>query len=173
MENTPSSAASGPAFYKAEDYRPQESLGWLVKRIMQTIVHAASKDLLSHGLSHGQWQPLMRLRFNGCSSAAVLAKELDMDAGAMTRLLDRLEAKGLTRRQRSSSDRRIVTVELTEQGQHLTDALPEVLSKVLNAHLAGFSHEEWQMLMSMLRRVLANGEALRDSTTTANDPEEA
>lgn len=172
MENKPSGADPVSAFYKAEGYRPQESLGWLVKRIMQSIVHAASKQLAGHGLTHGQWQPLMRLRFGCSSSAAALAKELDMDAGAMTRLLDRLEAKGLTRRQRSSSDRRIVMVELTEEGQRLTDVLPEVLSEVLNAHLAGFSHEEWQLLLSLLRRVLANGEALRDSTTTVNDPEE-
>ena len=168
MENTPGGDA---VFYKADDYRPQESLGWLVKRIVQTITQAASKELMCHGLSHGQWQPLMRLRFGGCSSAAALAKELDMEAGAMNRLLDRLEAKGLTRRQRSSSDRRVVTVALTEEGQRLTDALPVVLSEVLNAHLAGFSHEEWQQLLSLLRRVLANGEALREATTTTSDPQ--
>jgi len=41
--------------------------------------------------------------------------------------------------------------------------VPAVLSAVLNAHLAGFSKAEWETLIDLLRRVVANGETLRDA----------
>ena len=42
--------------------------------------------------------------------------------------------------------------------------VPEALSKVMNAHLAGFSKAEWQALKGYLRRMLENGEALRETS---------
>ncbi|QPF73914.1 MarR family transcriptional regulator [Roseateles sp. DAIF2] len=166
-------AAPPPAdFYNAASYAPGESLGWLVKRVQQSIVHQADKRLGEHGLTHAQWGPLIRLFFLGACPAAQLAADLGLDAGALTRLLDRLEAKGLVQRDRSSSDRRVVLITLTDAGRGLTDILPAVLSDIFNAHLAGFSREEWQTLMSLLRRMLANGEALRaaeNSSSNNND----
>jgi len=81
----------------------------------------------------------------------------------MTRALDRLEAKGLVRRERSEQDRRVVNLELTDEGQRLAGVVPAVLAEVLNVHLAGFSHEEWQTLLKLLRKMIANGDALKDT----------
>ncbi|HEX2011228.1 MAG TPA: MarR family transcriptional regulator [Roseateles sp.] len=148
-------------FYRADGYQPGESLGWLIKRVQQSIVHQADRRLADHGLTHAQWAPLIRLFFVGTCPAAQLAAELDLDAGALTRLLDRLEAKGLVARERSCTDRRVVLIALTDTGRALTDKLPAILSEIFNAHLAGFSRAEWQTLMGLLHRVLANGEALR------------
>jgi hypothetical protein len=39
--------------------------------------------------------------------------------------------------------------------------VPQVLSSVMNAHMAGFSHDESRKLLDMLRRLLANGDAMR------------
>jgi DNA-binding MarR family transcriptional regulator len=77
----------------------------------------------------------------------------------MTRLLDRLEAKGFCRRQRSTDDRRVVRVELTPEGEVAAQEVPIVLAQVLNEHLAGFSKTEWSQLKDMLRRMVTNGEA--------------
>jgi len=96
-------------------------------------------------------------------TVADLARELEMDAGAMTRLLDRLEKKGLCKRVRSSEDRRVVNIELTPEGAAAIAEVPAVLADVLNAHLAGFSKTEWQALRSYLQRMLANGEGMRDA----------
>ena len=81
------------------------------------------------------------------------------DPGAMTRLLDRLEAKGFCRRERSTDDRRVVRVELTPEGEVAAQEVPIVLAQVLNEHLAGFSKTEWAQLKDMLRRMVSNGEA--------------
>jgi len=89
-----------------------------------------------------------------------------MDAGAMTRLLDRLEAKGLVRRVRSPDDRRVVNLELTPEGREAAKTIPEVLSTLQNQCLAGFTEDEWQTLKGLLRRVLVNAQALQTEEET-------
>ena len=75
------------------------------------------------------------------------ASEVDL------RMLDRLEAKGLLKRVRSAEDRRIVHLELTTEGERVSDLIPFGLSKVLNEHLEGFSKDEFTQLQSLLRRM--------------------
>ena len=148
-------------FYTPGNYQRCESLGWLLRRLKQSIVGAADIHLAEHGLTHAQWGPMLSLRLCGTSSVAYLVRELDTDAGAMTRLLDRLEAKNLCHRERSAEDRRVVMVSLTEEGLRVTAEVTAVLSDVFNAHLAGFSEDEWRLLIKMLQRMLVNGEALQ------------
>jgi DNA-binding MarR family transcriptional regulator len=106
---------------------------------------------------------LFKLAHGECATVAELARTLQSDPGAMTRALDRLEAKGLVARVRSSEDRRVVNLELTDAGRALADVVPAVLAEVLNLHLAGFDETEWRSLLAMLQRMKATGEALRAS----------
>ena len=150
-------------FYRPASYCAEESVGYLMKRIMMSIVYQADKRLDLHGLTSAQWGPLLRLQTTGGSTVAELARWLNVDAGAMTRLLDRLEKKGLCKRVRSTADRRVVQVELTPEGQTAISQVPAVLADVMNAHLAGFSKTEWLALKTYLNRMLETGEALRAS----------
>ncbi len=134
-----------------------------MKRIMMSIVHQVDKRLGVHGLTSAQWGPLMRLRTAGNCTVADLARWSQVDAGAMTRLLDRLEKKHLCKRVRSLDDRRVVLVELTPEGEAAIAEVPAVLAEVLNAHLAGFSKTEWLTLKNQLERMVASGDALRET----------
>lgn len=150
-------------FYRAAGYCAEESVGYLMKRIMLSIVSQADKRLDAHGLTSAQWGPLMRLQATGGATVAELARWLNQDPGAMTRLLDRLEKKGLCKRVRSTEDRRVVQVELTPDGEAAIAEVPAVLSEVLNAHLAGFSKTEWQALRNYLERMVEAGDAMREA----------
>ncbi|MES2099693.1 MAG: MarR family transcriptional regulator [Pseudomonadota bacterium] len=150
-------------FYQAASYCAEESVGYMMKRIMMSVVVQVDKRLDVHGLTSAQWGPLMRLRTTGGSTVAELARWLNVDAGAMTRLLDRLEKKGLCKRVRSTEDRRVVQVELTADGAAAIAEVPAVLAEVLNGHLAGFSKTEWQALRTYLQRMLENGETMREA----------
>jgi len=153
---------SPPAdFYEAGTYCAEESIGYLMKRVVQSVVQQVDQQLDVHGLTSAQWGPLMRLHTAGPSTVADLARWLQLDAGSMTRLLDRLEKKGLCKRVRSTEDRRVVRVELTPDGGAAIAEVPAVLASVMNAHLAGFSKTEWMALKGYLKRVVQTGEALR------------
>ena len=81
-----------PEFYQPGNYKRSESLGWLLHRARQLMTQQIDQRLAQQSLTHAQWLPLFLLRMSGPSSVASLVRELDTDAGAMTRLLDRLEA---------------------------------------------------------------------------------
>lgn len=150
-------------FYRAEGYLPDESIGYLMRRIISLIAQGVERELEPSGLTNAQWVPLLKLYMGRASTAAELARQCELDAGSMTRLLDRLEAKQLCRRVRSSDDRRVVNLELTETGRIAAQEIPAILSRVQNAHLAGFTVEEWQVLKSYLRRILETAQALQAS----------
>lgn len=153
--------AAPAAFYRADAWSADDSLGMLMKRVMQSIALQADRRLAGHGLTHVQWVPLMKLKTGQCCTVASLARDLQTDAGAMTRSLDRLEAKGLVARVRSATDRRVVNLALTEEGDRLASLVLPVLAEVFNEHLDGFSHAEWQTLLDLLRRMARNGDAMR------------
>ena len=54
-------------------------------------------------------------------TAADLAREYGIDASAVTRLIDRLEKRGLLSRVRSEEDRRVVRLALTPEGHALAE----------------------------------------------------
>jgi DNA-binding MarR family transcriptional regulator len=90
------------------------------------------------------------------TSASELCKGISYDAGAMTRMLDRLEAKGLVRRTRSPDDRRLVNLELTQAGKAAYPRLREVSMRILNRALRGFTHDEAKQLEGLLQRMAHN-----------------
>ncbi|MGC4060653.1 MAG: MarR family transcriptional regulator [Aquabacterium sp.] len=150
-------------FYQHSSYNRENSYGYLMKRITQVMIGEVDKRLGSHGLTQAQWAPLFLIHQKRASTLAELSRELQVDAGALTRTLDRLEAKGLCKRERSTEDRRVVHLALTPEGKAATAPVPEVLCNVSNMILKGFTEEEWQTLMGLLRRLHTNAEALRDT----------
>jgi len=162
-KSSPKSLPKLSAFYSPQSLRAEDSIGLLTKRAQQSILLQVDRRLAPHDLTHAQWVPLYKLAKGDCSTMAELAREVALDPAAMTRALDRLEAKGLLNRVRSTEDRRVVKLELTEEGERVAQLVPAVLAEVFNAHLAGFTKAEWATLVSLLQRLVANGDALREA----------
>ena len=150
-------------FYKVGVYAPDKSIGFLMRRVLSSVLQLADAQLAEHGLTYVQWLPLYKLLVCADTNSSTLAKDLGMDPASVTRALDRIEAKGLLRRERSTTDRRVVHLVLTDEGRKVATQVPKVLTKVLNGHLRGFSHSECTLMLSMLQRMLANGDALREA----------
>ena len=74
----------------------------------------------------------------------------------MTRMVDRLEAKGLISRRRCPEDRRLIKLELTEEGVAAIPKVRECKLRVLNRFLTGFSKPEARQLEGFLARMLQN-----------------
>jgi len=153
-------AALQPAqFYAAESYRPEDSVGLMMRKILTALSRNIDLELARADLTNAQWVPLYKLHTGHASTAAELARECLLDAGAMTRMLDRLEAKGLCQRTRSASDRRVVNIALTPAGTKAAEGVPLALSKVQNDLLSGFGEQDFAVLKGYLQRMLANVQA--------------
>jgi DNA-binding MarR family transcriptional regulator len=154
--------ATPPAdFYRPDNYRLEESVGYLMRRVLNSASQEVEHELEPSGLTNAQWLPLLKLYLGLASTVAELARECQLDTGGMTRLLDRLESKGLLRRMRSCEDRRVVKLELTEQGRAAAQRIPVVLCGVQNSLMRGFSVDEWMLLRGLLGRILDNARAIQ------------
>lgn len=151
-------------FYAPGHYTPDQSVGYLMRKVLSSVLSQADAQLAPHDLTYVQYLPLYKLLRGEGDTVAALSRELGIDPAAMTRAVDRLQAKGLVQRERSTQDRRVVHLVLTDAGRAVATKVPGVLAEVLNAHLSGFSHGEWQQMLQFLQRMLANGEALRQTT---------
>ena len=151
-------------FYTAEGYNPEESVGYLMRNILNGFAHQVESQLAHTDLTNAQWIPLYKVYSGQAITVAELARVCHLDAGAMTRTLDRLEAKGLCRRERSEADRRVVHIVLTPAGRIAAADIPHVLSRVQNASLNGFSTQEFETLKRFLRRILDNNQAAADAS---------
>jgi MarR family transcriptional regulator, multiple antibiotic resistance protein MarR len=148
--------ADPQGLYQIDNYRLSESIGYLIKRVVAVVSTSLDQDLAQYDITHQQFSILMILTDGQCSTAADLARITCGDTGAMTRMLDRLEAKGIVRRVRSSLDRRIVNIELTDAGRDFAGKMPIIAINVLNRYLQGFDAAELELLKTFMRRILAN-----------------
>jgi MarR family transcriptional regulator, multiple antibiotic resistance protein MarR len=142
--------------YAIETFRPSQGVGAHIGRARRTIVEAIDAELAPLDISHAQWIVVMLLGDGAASTAAELCKILIYDPGAMTRLLDRLEKKGVLRRTRAAGDRRAMRLELTADGSRLYPRILEALVQVYNRLLRGFTKSEVRQLEQLLTRMADN-----------------
>jgi DNA-binding MarR family transcriptional regulator len=104
------------------------------------------------GLSAQQYNALRLLRAASPEPLTVqgLASRLISRAPDMTRLLDRLEERGLIARRRRSSNRRIVDVSLTEAGRKLLDELAEPVRECHRRQLGHLNEPQLRALVELL-----------------------
>jgi DNA-binding MarR family transcriptional regulator len=148
-------------FYAGEDYNMSESMGHLLFQLMMSMRREVEGRMGELGLTDAQWKPLWLLKMGRADTAFELAREMTIDAGAMTRMLDRLAAKGLIERARSETDRRVVHLRLTADGEAAAEQIPHVLAQVNNEYLSGFNKAEWSQLKELLQRMLLNGQRVQ------------
>lgn len=159
--------SESPCFYTGDRYNFNDSIGHRLFGVMMMFRREADARMARHGLTDAQWKPLWMIQSGRATTAIELARESGIDAGAVTRMLDRLEAKGLVERVRSESDRRVVHLKLTEAGQAAAAHIPHVLASVNNDFLRGFSERDFQTLRKLLDRMADNGRTLQGAEEPA------
>jgi len=142
--------------YRAETYRVEDSVGFMITRLRASIFAGVDREVSPWGISSAQGAILIYVAHGRGDRVADLARDYSSDTGSMTRMVGRLVKKGLLRRVGDPRDRRAVRLELTARGSALTRRLPAVAVKVLNAHLRGFTRAELGALKGLLQRMLDN-----------------
>jgi DNA-binding MarR family transcriptional regulator len=146
-----------PAPYSAKTFDPRTGFGRLLSQVKTELMEALDRELAPLDITAAQYVILTTLAEGPTESASGLCKGVSYDPGAMTRMIDRLERKGLVRRIRCPNDRRRINLELTSEGRAVYPRLIESAVAVLNRYLRGFSRDEILQFETFLKRMLANG----------------
>jgi len=142
--------------YDAKSIQPSGSVGYLLNRVRAELLYAIDQELASLDVTAAQYGIMAQLVYHLADSASGLCKGMAYDPGAMTRMIDRLEAKKFVRRVRRGEDRRAVNLELTEAGKAAFPEMKERVVRVLNRFLRGFTRSEARQLETYLQRMLGN-----------------
>jgi DNA-binding MarR family transcriptional regulator len=148
------------AFYKVEEFSSKNSLGYLSRRLHNLLQPRAEAAFADAELTFSQWVALMALREGVVSTCADVARHLNHDTGATTRMIDQLEARGFLTRSRSKSDRRLVNLALTPQGRATARALASRLVDFWNEVLQDFTQSEASGLIALLSKLADSVEGI-------------
>jgi DNA-binding MarR family transcriptional regulator len=148
--------------YTPETFTVSKSVFRLLNRVKTEAFSALDQALASDPevsaleVTAAQYVIIARLAEEEVNSSAQLCKSFSYDAGAMTRMVDRLEAKGLLQRRRCTDDRRLINLELTEAGKALFPKMKALSMQIQNRFLRGFNKTEVRQLEEYLQRILQN-----------------
>jgi DNA-binding MarR family transcriptional regulator len=151
--------------YEGGSYQPRKGVGSLLNRVRTEFLSALDRELAADKrlapleLSAAQFIVIATLAAGEeRMSASDLCKGISYDAGAMTRMLDRLQDKRLVSRARCTHDRRLTYLELTDEGRAAYPRMREISMSVLNRFLRGFTKQEARQLEGLLGRMLENAQ---------------
>ena len=124
-------------------------------RTADLVRRVVSRVLEPYDITAQQYNVLRILRGSGEQGLPTLeiAQRMIEHAPGVTRLLDRLEAKGLVRRERCPEDRRQVLCWLTAAGTELVERLDEPIDSADAEAVAMLGPEEQERLLRLLDAV--------------------
>lgn len=132
------------------------NLGYRVRLLSQLMGRKFQERLEPYGLTRCHWVVLCCLWEQDGLPTCHISEKLQQVGGTMTGVLDRMEERGLIRRERDRMDRRVWRIWLTETGQQLSERLPPIYLSVQEQALAGFSEDERRLLSEWVDRAIAN-----------------
>jgi len=98
-------------------------LGYWLRFVSNQVSHAFSLKVAERGVPVVAWVVLRELYECDAMAPSVLAEKIGMTRGAISKIVDRLEAKGLLKRTTGDEDRRYLALALTPQGRAIVPKL--------------------------------------------------
>lgn len=120
-----------------------------------TLLAAAGNVLFrQYDLTEAQFNVLFALKYKDRDlTQSDLGKRLVVTRASITSVLDKLEAKGLVKRNEVRGNRRIYHVTLTARGRGLIDQIEPPYRQELERVMNGLDEKEQRTLIEMLERV--------------------
>jgi MarR family transcriptional regulator for hemolysin len=134
-------------------------IGLKLTRTSRAVTQAFERAMAEAGGSVSTWQVLLLVRSANWDTQSELAEELGITGATLTHHLNALERKGLVRRWREDSNRRVQRVELTDDGIELFNRLREVARRHDRLLRSQLTDDELEQLGDLLERLQAGVQA--------------
>lgn len=129
-------------------------LGYWLRWVSNHVSHAFKLKVEAHGVTVAEWVVLRQLLDSGECHPSQLAESLGMTRGAISKLVDRLSAKGHVMRTAAEDDKRYQTVKLALSGRKLVPLLAALADQNDAEFFAHLSTSEISTLISTLRDIV-------------------
>ncbi len=133
---------------------PEEEALLNIVRTSAALSIAFEREFRQYDITDSSYNVLRILRGSGPAGklCSQVGRELVAQGPDVTRLIDRLERKGLCERRRSTTDRRAIWVVITAAGLDLVNRLDEPVRGLLKKSLGHMTREELEQISSLLAK---------------------
>ncbi len=138
---------------------PKECPYYLISRVSLAITSALKGGFSEAGVERvrpGYMGVLLVLWREDNLKVNELGRQAGLEPSTMTGLIDRMERDRFVKRVPDPADRRVMRIQLTEEGRGVQSAALRVVDRILADALGGVSAKEIASLKEILRRVLTN-----------------
>lgn len=130
-----------------------------LRQIIRSIDKHNKQLSSSRSLTVPQLVSLRQLLIKGPRPMGQLANEVFLSKATLTGIIDRLEKKGLVKRERSTEDRRKILIALTQQGKEMSESMPWPLQERFAASLSSLNDDDIDLIDVTLKKLLDMMEA--------------
>jgi len=130
-----------------------EELFVALRRITRAIDLHSKKLQRETGLTTSQLLLLEAVVKLDTSTPSNIAKEVQLSQATVTNLVDRMERNELVLRQKSTADKRVVEVQLTEKGRQMVKRAPEPLQAGFLREYRKLQRWEQHQLIASMQKV--------------------
>ncbi|MEM6637396.1 MAG: MarR family transcriptional regulator [Pseudomonadota bacterium] len=131
-------------------YDFKSGLGYKLTRAATILQFAVDQALEPQGLTRMSWIVLASVRFDGKSTVTQVARHIEMERTAVSRIVSQLERDGVLARTKSLSDGRATALGVTEKGEDLCQKVPDIVQAAAAPHLMDLSPNQVTQLGSLL-----------------------
>jgi MarR family 2-MHQ and catechol resistance regulon transcriptional repressor len=129
----------------------------------KALIENMRRDIESHGLSDENFMTIELLYSKGPQPVQRISEILSIPSGSITYVVDKLEKKGLVKREQNPNDRRASNVILTEEGRSLFDEIFPRHVATISQNLSFISNDEKELLVDLLKKIGLGAQSLRNS----------
>ena len=151
-----STSVNSVSLTSGQEFRAPHSTGYRIKLLSQLLYRKFSDRLEPFGLTPFHWLVLCCLWQEDGIPTSSIGEKLQQVGGTLTGVLDRMEERGLVRRERDRQDRRICRIWLTDAGRELEQVLPQLVADIHEETWLGVSAAERAQFSHILDRAIAN-----------------
>lgn len=138
------------------DVLAPHSLGYRLKLLAQLGSRRLQEVLEPFGLTPFHWLVLCCLWQEDGLPTSSIGDKLQQVGGTLTGVLDRMEERGLVRRERDTRDRRIWRIWLTDSGTELQQVLPPLVANIRDRAVEGISEADRELFSQLIDIAILN-----------------
>jgi DNA-binding MarR family transcriptional regulator len=126
-----------------------------LRKIIKTVDIYSQRLKEIHDITSSQLSCLIALKGKDSVSLSDLSKKLSLSPSMITIIIDQLEKKKLLLRERSSTDRRVIYIKLTDEGKKMVKKSPLTFQRKLIDGLSSLSRKEKEEIDVSLKKILS------------------
>ncbi len=141
-----------------------DCLCYLTGKVFRNMLACYGPFIKDYNLTVSQLFLLLALYEKDASTPQELSSKLALNSSTLTGILDRLENKGLIKREVNTHDRRSIIITLTNQAKEIKDALWNIYEKVNGELRSALSHEEIEELYKIMTKLDLKADEMQNKT---------